>query len=228
MIQNADRGVRDWAAGVLPGVEVALGPPAEPGSSARASLHLAELADGPGIRTEHGKPPPVQIELRYLVTTAAPAPEEAHDLLGRLLVAAVERTEYQVDLTPPPGAMWTALGVAPRPAFTLRVPLVVERQAPRAKTVREVRLSAGPSRSLRGVVLGPGGQPVAAASVELPALGLHATTDRRGRFAFGRVPSGPGARRAVVRARGKQTSVQLGDSPGPDDTWHIHFEALED
>ena len=97
-------------------------------------LYLLALAGAPPPRTRARTP--LQFNLRYLVTTWSPQRQEEHRLLGKLLFAALEREDLEVDLTPLPGELWTALGIRPRPAFVLEVQARRDRPEPRAPRVR--------------------------------------------------------------------------------------------
>ncbi|MCU0518329.1 MAG: DUF4255 domain-containing protein, partial [Oscillatoria sp. Prado101] len=73
---------------------------------------------------------PLQAAARYLVTTWAGTPEDAHRLLGDLLFAAMDSAAFQAELNPLPAAAWTAFGLPPQPSFVLRVPLQIARPQP--------------------------------------------------------------------------------------------------
>jgi hypothetical protein len=186
-------------------------------------LYLVELADKPPLR--NSKRPPLQFSLRYLVTTWAEDPEEAHSLLGELVLSAMEMSEFTVEF--PPAGFWTSFGVPPQPSFLLNVPLQKERPEPKTGMVRQVIVHTSPITSFHGVVLGPGDLPVAGAAVEMPDLRLFATTDYKGRFRFPTVPSEPAEKMIVVRAKGRKLSL-TSDQNHPGDgaplVVRFHFE----
>jgi hypothetical protein len=228
MIDEVDRRLKDWVGTVLKQVEVSLGPPksAEPGRG--IGLYLMEVAALPppsGARL-----PPLQVALRYLVTSWSEDAEEAHHLLGELLFAAMENTDFQVELAPLPAEAWRAFGVSPRPSFVLRVPLRQERKEAKAKpvlaapTVRTVALVG-----LHGVVRGPNETPLAGAEVQVPALRLATHTNHTGGFYFAAVPADGQTKTLRVKARGRELSVTTNENyPDASNPLLIRFDKMED
>ncbi|HZH77837.1 MAG TPA: hypothetical protein VEY88_17555, partial [Archangium sp.] len=72
------------------------------------------------------------------------SPERAHHVLGQLVFAAMEEPEFEVDLAPLPVALWSALGVPPRPALS-------PARAARARASRALRASRIRSPRLQGM-----------------------------------------------------------------------------
>jgi hypothetical protein len=227
MIEKVDRRLQIWAATVVGKVPISLAPPGRDGREDSAvGLYLLELAESPSPRTSG--PQPLQLLLRYLVTASSPDPEEAHRLLGELLFAALETAELEVDMTPLPTAVWQAFGVAPRPAFILRVPLVKERKArPVRRVLEPLRVEISPVAQLAGVVLGPGDLPLAGARVEVPALNVSTRTDYRGRFHFAAVPQ-DATEVLRVEARGQELSVAMEHPADPESPLIVRFPLMED
>jgi hypothetical protein len=180
-IPDVDRQLESWARTVLPaGSEVSLeAPQVDP--KAGLHLYLLEITGSPPPRATRRAPH--QLQLRYLVTGT-------HPLLSDLLFAALEREDFEVDLSPLPAAGWAAFGVPPRPSFVLVAPLTRARPeaiAPRVRHPLEVR--ATPAAPLQGVVLGPGEVPISGALVEVPGLDLAVRTNHRGEFQLAAVPA---------------------------------------
>ncbi|MDQ1707777.1 MAG: hypothetical protein QOJ88_988 [Pyrinomonadaceae bacterium] len=216
MIDQTDRRLATWIGGILDHVNVSLAPPGALDAAKGVNLYLLELLQSPAARGT--RRPPLLMTLRYLVTTQAPKPEDAHQLLGDLVVAALENQEFEVEQEPLPVSVWTALGVAPRPGFVLRVPLRHERPEKLAPPVRTVVIKRLPLRSFGGQVVGPENIPIMDARVELPAFELATNTDSRGRFYFSAVPAAAGARFLRVRAKGQEFSInteQVGSENDP-------------
>lgn len=228
MIESVDRRLSDWIRNVLDDAEVFLTAPTASETGRGIGLYLLELIHTPAARTAQQQPP-LQVTLRYLVTTRADQPEEAHRLLGNLIFAALENAELEVEQEAPPPSLWSALGVAPRPSFILRTPLRRERPeqaAPRVKRPLVVKSAA--MTKLRGQVFGAGDVPVAGARVELPSVSLSTRTDFDGRFSFSAVPASPGAQLFRVKARGREFSITA-ERPGEDDgALIIHLDGLEE
>jgi hypothetical protein len=216
VIDEADQQVKKWleeVAGRAP-VWLASGQPA-PGASAVA-LHLLSFADAPAPRGL--RQTPLQIRLRYLILVWDQTPEDEHRVLGKLLFAALEHAEWEVDVAPIALPLWQALGVAPRPAFALLVPLASQRVVPQAPLVGTApRFRVVPGVPLRGRLLAGSDAPLAAARVELPALGAATETDADGNFSFGLVPRGASKQQLRVKARGdvQDFTVEVGPAAGP-------------
>lgn len=227
MIDEMDRRLQDWAGTVVGAVPVSLAPPVrDEGGEAAVSLYLLGLAESPSPRTSG--PQPLQLQLRYLVTASSPEPEEAHRLLAELLFAALDTEKMQVEMEPVPLALWQAFGVAPRPAFTVRVPLIKERKTrPVRRVLEPLVVETARLARLEGVVLGPGDVPLAGARVELPALNVSTRTDFQGRFHFAAVPQdATGALR--VQARGQELSLTPERPAEPESPLIVRFPLMED
>jgi hypothetical protein len=206
VIDEVDERLRAWAAGVAGQVEVSTTPPAAGRQGTGVSLYLLGLQTRPPLRGTEGVPP-LQVGLRYLVSTWSDDPARAHRLLGQLVLAAMADAELEVDLEPLPPVAWSAFGLPPQPAFTVVTVLRQERPVPAPRLVRQLRVESSGLVSLAGTVVGPGDLPLAGAQVELPALNLAAETDWRGAFAFAAVPGQPPVKHLVVRARGRELAV---------------------
>src|SRR5229473_4294663 len=154
MIDQTDRRLVAWIGGILDQVNVSLAAPAATEIGRTVGLYLLELVQSPPARGT--RRPPIQMILRYLVTAQAAKPEEAHQMLGNLVIAALEDPEFEVEQEPLPIATWTALGVAPQPSFVLRVPFRHERPEKLAPPVRKpLVIKQLPLRSFEGQILGP-------------------------------------------------------------------------
>jgi hypothetical protein len=232
VIDQVDANLTSWVQDVLGPVSVSLHPPQlvetrslETGSGVH--LYLIEMIEKPPPRgTER---PPLQLLLRYLVTTWADEPQEAHRLLGELVFAAMENAEFEVELEPAPAATWAAFGVPPQPSFVLRVPLQQERPQPAVRLVRApLVMHVAPSAILRGTVLGPDDVPLAGATVELPSLLRSTRTDAQGRFHFANVPGESSLKLLRVKAKGRQLSVTLDQPPSDEEPLVIRFDLLDE
>lgn len=206
MIDEIDRHLSDWIATILKDVGVSFEPPAREQRGRSVGLYLMDLTRIPAPRGK--RRPPLQIRLRYLVTTKADDPQEAHQMLGELLIAALQESEFVVEQEPLPISLWEALKVEPRPAFVLRVPLIHEQPEKLAPPVRKpLILKSSQLGTLTGQVVGPENIPIADARVEVPALELHTNTDSKGRFHFSAVPVEPYPKLLRVRAKGQEFSI---------------------
>ncbi len=226
MIDDTDKHLKDWVTSVLGATEVSLTPPAPAPTGQGVSLYLMALAPAPPARSTRRAP--LQVMLRYLVTTWAEDPEAAHRLLSELVFAALGDPEFEVDLDPLPASTWEAFGTAIRPAFVLNIPLRVEQPEPPYKPVLvPLVVHSAPLLSLVGVVLGPHDTPLAGARVELPSQSLAVYTDRNGRFRFGAVPGEPRTKQLIVRARGRVESVAVAMPPNEGEPVVIHIDLFD-
>lgn len=216
MIHDVDRRLCGWIGRFVQPVPVVLAAPAAMSGQTGVSLHLMELVPGSLPRGAHRAP--LSATLRYLITAWLDDVPEGHRLLGELLFAAMDEQDLEVDPGPLSPAAWTALGVAPRPAVLLKVPVRKPRLEPVVPRVRgRVTVQFGGMRPLLGLVLGPGHVPIMAATVSLPALRLSSRTDARGRFRFAAVPEEPPLTEVRVNARGREVTwpipAETGRSP---------------
>lgn len=224
MIDQADRELQAWIKGLLPQTEVALGVPGHLAGKKGVSLYLLALANP--LPAWANRQAARSIALRYLVTTWAETEEEAHELLGTLVFAAMEKQEYELNLAELPESLWSALAIAPRPAFTLWVPCLVESPQNISLVRGPLVVRGTPIRSFHGIVVGPGNMPFAGAGVELPALQLRTHTDMRGKFFFSTVPAEPRSLQMVVKAKGRVQIVTVEQPASEKEPFVIRFDAF--
>ena len=227
MIDEVDLQLREWVGGLVDkGVEISFAPPSNAGSGSGVSVYLLELVPAPPLRGELRTP--VQLALRYLVSTWGEKADDQHRLLGDLALAAMTNPEFEVELRPLPAETWAAFPAVPRPSFYIKVPLRQERPEPVTKLVRQpLVVKATNLMAVLGRVVGPGDVPVAGARVEIAAADLSTETDHSGRFALAGVPSDPPKKVIRIRARRREMSVEVQPTPGADPLL-IRFEGLED
>jgi hypothetical protein len=228
MIDAVDQRLKDWVNRIHDQAEVHFTAPKSADAIKGIGLYLMEVAILPPPST--AKLPPLQVALRYLVTSWSDDPQAAHRLLGDLLFAAMEDPEVEVEPQAVPISVWSAFGVAPRPSFVLRVPLRRERSKPKAKPVSTVSFTTMMAvGGLHGIVLGPGDTPLAGAEVQVPALGLTTRTDHKGRFHFSSLPGEGRPLTLRVKAKGCELSITTGESyPEVTKPFLIRFDNLED
>jgi hypothetical protein len=210
MIDTADGKIASWVRSVVGDVVVSLGPPGTGGPGPGVSLYLLEVLDHLGGRMDVADPP-VQVDLRYLVTTWAEEPSEAHRLLGTLLAAArLDATEFETVLERLPPDAWMAMGTRPQPSFVLRVPVSQPRPAlPTRLVLAPLEVRTGEMVPLTGFVRGPDDVPLVGAQVRVAGQNLHARTDARGAFRFPAVGTHPPPDALVVRVKGRDRVVAV-------------------
>ncbi len=121
-IDALDR-LAEWACAALgPDVGISFQPPdAVPADQRLVDLHALALTSHPTARDRRASQ--VRFDLRVLVTAWAPDPLDAHQDLCDLAFAATDAPLFQLDLDALADLPWAALGIGPRPALLLRVPL---------------------------------------------------------------------------------------------------------
>jgi hypothetical protein len=228
MPELVDDRLKNWITTIVPeGMEVSLAAPDMHKTGTGISAYLLDVVPTPVPSTY--KRAPLQLNLKYMITSWSDKPEDAHQALVELMFSALENSEFQVDRDPMPMTAWTAFGAAPRPHFLVSVPLRQERPEPQTKLVRQpLKLNASPVIGFHGRVAGPEDIPVSNCRVEMPALNLSTNTDRHGRFYFAAVPA-EGTKQLLLQARGRELSISseqnYPDSAAP---MIISFSSLED
>jgi hypothetical protein len=208
-VDEVDQHLEAWISAVLGEVTVTLGAPKESQSGKGVNLYLLNLVNSPPPRSVKERSP-YRIMLRYLITVWETNLHAMHRMLGELMFAAMDLPDVEVELEPLSPALWSALGLVPRPAFVLHTPLLCERPEKLAPPVlSEMVIKEALLRPLSGRVIGPGDIGVMGARVELPALELSTATDFRGRFRFAAVPSDPPIKLLRVNAKGRTISVPV-------------------
>jgi hypothetical protein len=153
-------GVADWATGIT-GRPTVIGAAARSGEPDDASIVLHPFA----IQAATHTPPPDAVEAsgRLLVFAAADDVAAAHAVTTLALTALAE-AERDIDLTPTTDQTWIALGLSPRPSFSIsgpvrmhveRAPVTRVRQ-PLSLRATKLRVLSGDLRSSDGTALTPG------------------------------------------------------------------------
>jgi hypothetical protein len=215
-LADADTAVVAWLARA--GVGATLGPPTGDKYAGE------EDADGGGVRLwplallpdqawrTTGHPDGIRLRIRYLIT---PTGWESA-VLDRLLVAVVAETTIQLVGEPVPAETWQALGVRPRAAVQVELPIHVMRPVPVIPVVRaRLRVDHAPVAVLRGRVLGPGAVPVPGARVQVIGAEASTTSDSHGAFTLPGLPSGPV--RLLVTGKGLRLATEVEASAQPVD-----------
>jgi hypothetical protein len=215
LIDQVDERISDWIhslTNLMPSFALPEGKPKELG----VFIYLLDVVDDP-LRRNTTRPP-VQPVLRYLVSTAAADPKQAHQLLGQLLNAALDNGEFEVELGPLSEKIWPSLGMPPRPAFILRAALPREFPPSDAKLVTlGAELGGSPVVDFFGLVLGPGRTPLAGARIEVPNLYRYAYADSRGRFRLAGVPAAPKEKTLLLKAKRKQQLFTVAETGTPEE-----------
>jgi hypothetical protein len=187
-------------------------PPSERREGHGASVYLLDIS--PQLVSRGATRPPLQLWLRYLVTTWAEESAAANRFLVDLAYAAMEQTDLEIEPQPLLAETWTALKTVAKPSFVVRVTVRRARVQPVAPPVlHPLRLESVQPSMIAGVVRGPGGIALADATVALPSVGRETRTDSRGRFQLAGAPGPPVSTHLVVRAKGSEALVKLPKDP---------------
>jgi len=188
--------------------DISFAPPsaaAAPGTS--VNLYLLEMRGAMPLRPT--RPDVRQIELSYLVTASAEDRVDAEQLLVNLCFAVMDQPALEVDLDPPPFALWEALGIAPQPCFRVSVAVRRQHEIEIRPVLHPLVVQPAPISTITGVVRTPDSVPVPDARVEVPLVGSYALTDRRGKFRLDGIPGDRRPVRILVTARGREATRDL-------------------
>jgi hypothetical protein len=194
----------DWLAATA-GQPARLAPPSDAKDDG-LSLWPLELRTHRQTRSSGSAREPFRFGVRYLLTASGP---HALRLLDRVLIAAARAGEPEISLEAGDPALWSALGVAPRPAVFIEAPALIEQPVITAPPVLQpLQLTIIPRVTLAGRVVGPGGVPLAAMRVEVLGTPLKTETDAQGRFTVAGVPEADEVRLRLV-GRGRVLTAQV-------------------
>lgn len=210
LAQAESRLADGWIRPAVGGASIGFGAPAVEAEGG-AQVHCTLLGVSPvsGARTVR-EPEPLRMVARYLVTASAATRAEADRLIVTLGFAAMATGKPELERDGPTGELWLALGVPARPALIVRETLEQPRSTPLIPLVRQpLRTSWSSSRTLVGRVIGPGGQPIAGARIDVANHPITTHANHRGEFALPGVPLGPPAPTLIVAARGVQVTVPM-------------------
>ncbi len=224
MIEHVDQVLRKWAGTVAGDIAVSLSLEEKIDADTSISLCLMDILSMPMYG--QGRRLPLQVRLRYLVSTQANNVETAHEILGKLLFSAMEKPEFEVDLESVDMVVWQAFGIVPRPAFYLILPMRVERENTTKLIRTPPELVYQKMRDLDGVVMGPGNIPVPNGRIKLADLGRSVTADEQGRFHLGSIPAKPSKRQFFISAKGQDFELEA-RLPEEGKLLLLHLQAME-
>ena len=122
MIEQINERLNNLVKDVLPEFTVSFNAPDNTEKEPVIYIYLLEIVPSPPPRGGNGRPP-LQLLLRYLITTSMASPEKVHHILEQLVFAAMETPDIGVELKPPSIEMWRAFESTPRPSFFLSLSL---------------------------------------------------------------------------------------------------------
>lgn len=216
-----------------------------------SSLPILDTVDNRYVQSV----PPMRVDCIYLVTAWSPKAgdlkvAEEHQLLGAAVVwlsrnPVLPTTALVGSLRDPPqpypvssrlvptkadedlATFWTALGIAPRPMFSLTVTIAMQPYAEveDLAAVETVDVDGVSMRypALTGRVLDAAMAPVPGAEVFVVEKDQHVTSDRRGRFDFGELPFG--SYTLLVRVPDRADVQQTVDFQAAAQVHNVHLPA---
>jgi hypothetical protein len=222
MTDNVRERLVHWVGSVLDAAPVSFAPPDDGQPGAGVSLYLLELA--PYTHVDDARRRPVQLVLRYLVTTWAGEADEAERLLLELAFGAIDHSDFEVEFTLPRRPGWRSREAAPRvhPA-----PPSGASAARRPACACGRQIQAVPAAPLLGVVLGPDDFRWPGLRAD-PRHALSTRTDAQGRFRFAALPVEPRAQHLRVSARGRTQDVTVAPPELAGEPVVIHFDLGEE
>jgi hypothetical protein len=195
-LQAATAALASWLATVT-GASVRVGTPTD-GSVALWPYDLRAARQTTGTGARH----PYRFTVRYVVAADLPA-------LDRVLAEAVRTGEPTISLDGLDPAVWSALGVPPRPVLLVEVPATIVHAVPDVPLVRApLTLRHADLQPLDGAVLGPDDQPLAEVRVGVSGTAIVTYTDSAGRFRLAGVP-GPGHVCLRIEGRGRAFTADV-------------------
>lgn len=214
-MEHINQFLNSWATKIVgKSVLVSNGFESEAGKS-QVTIFLHELVPTPP--SHRNSIAPLQFGLRYLVSaTGANSVGEGHLLLEKLVFAAMENEELELELSSPSPEFWISLGVTMRPSFWLKIKHGHPRSQEQAPPVTEpVELRTSPTAILYGNVVSPTGIPIVGAQVGLPSDNISVATDSLGRFRFAALPPKPQEKTIFVtyKQHSIKTTISISESP---------------
>ncbi len=192
-VDEVTRSLADWVAGIVPEVPVVI----------LAAATDATLHEGILVRLHRLVPLPAScvagappgLSLHYFVEVRLQDPLAAHRALGDIAFAALSHPDWRAE-------------AAEYPTLALAATLTRPHEVQRAPLVRQpLRLRSVPVGPLEGVLVGPGGVPLAGARVRLAETGQSAATDAEGRFRLAAALASEAELRLQIEARGRRFAV---------------------
>jgi hypothetical protein len=209
-----------WAKTVLPDAPSAAQPLGTRARSPGVDVRLLGLAPKAQPRSAN---PPAAVDLDFLVTLQLADAFEEERALAELLLAAMERSDFEIVGGRSAAETCAALGIPVAAGFVVRTPLIRERERRRAPLVRfPLIVEAMDLAVIEGIVTGPGDVPIAGAHVTVHGLDKDARTGPDGRFVIRGVPHEKDGLKLNVKARGVELDAAA--IPGQNVVLHLPLE----
>ena len=227
MIDEIDHRLKKWLATVIDdNYQISFEAPGRVKDQPVLSVYLYAIENAAPISTT--REIPFQAILSYLVTIQSKNQIEAHKFLGKILLEAKSRSEFEVGFPALSADFWLAFDVMPLPHFSLRYPLTVARKsdtAPKIKSPPQVEI--GSITQLTGIVVGPGSQPISRAKVMHSKSKTVTYTDQSGRFSISTKMNQLNDFKFQIDAKGQHFEIEVPLKESHNSSVTIHLDSLE-
>ncbi len=227
MIAEIDHDLEEWIATVIDSkYKITFEHPGIRDNKPTVSVYLYQMENS--IPRSVAREIPLEITLSYLLTVQSESQLDSHKNLGNLLFAAKSRSDLEIGFPSLAADFWQALGIAPLPHFTLRLPLVMARNVGQVPTIKAPpRIDIDSITNIKGFVLGPSNQPIANAKVTLANIKTVAYTDNKGLFSIAADSKALHEFNCKIDAKGKQFSISVPMQKTQNAPITIHLDTLE-
>lgn len=209
MIDEIDLRLKEWIATVIDSnFQISFEHPGKLDNKPTVSVYLYSLDNS--MPTSVAREIPLQITLSYLLTVKSENQMESHQTLGKLLFAAKEQADFEVEFPALPTGYWQSFGTVPLPYFTIRLLLVKARNAEQVPRIIEPpRVDIGTLSNIEGIILGPNNIPISAAKITLEHTKTVSYTDNNGCFSIATNSASLKIFNCKIDAKGKQFSISV-------------------
>jgi len=227
MIDEIDFRLKKWIATVIDSnFQISFNHPGKMDDKPTVSVYLFNLDNS--MPTSVAREIPFQVNLSYLLTVQSENLMESHQTLGKLLFAAKEQTDFEVDFHSLPSEYWQSFGTVPLPYFIIRLQLIKvrnEEQVPRIQ--KPPRIDIGNLTNLGGIVLGSNNIPISAAKITLDHSKTISYTDKNGCFLIATDLTSQKSFNCKIDAKGKQFLISIPFAETQHEPITIHLDTFE-
>lgn len=227
MIDEIDLRLKDWIASVIDSnFQVSFEHPGKMENKPTVSVYLYSLDNS--MPTSIAREISFQITLSYLLTVQSENQMESHQTLGKLLFAANERTDFEVEFPDLPTGYWQSFGTEPLPYFIIRLLFVKARKAEQVPRIIEPpHIDIDTLTNIEGIVLGVNNQPITAAKITVDHTKTVTYTDRKGCFLIAADSKSLEKFNCKIDTQGKQFSISLPIQKTQHKPITIHLDNIE-
>lgn len=213
------RPISEWLERASPESQVSIGLPSDENEDSHLLLYPLGLTPEASLRSS--KFPAKKVKVDWLLLGRGIDLEKDISLLENLCFSAMEQSAFSLNTEGNVSALWSQIGISPRPALLLSVSVVREPPVKEVKLVRSVRSEQVPFLSFFGQVTTSDGAPLPGVEV------LHSEANRRaivkndGTFVFTGLTNSPEPESLSLRKGGIPLVFSASQS---DESNHIVFK----